>query len=141
MPGVDLCCGGKVIPVLPGYRARRGASILFATAGRKGRESVNPYNAQKEGIIMKRILATSLFLAVSSAAFAQAPEPVWRSPVGPGLGLGGTTPYTAEKNRQLREQDLAAWHAKHPKVATQPQADRPAVVSFDGRYKPKADVR
>jgi hypothetical protein len=72
---------------------------------------------------MKRLIATALLLAFSTAAFAQALEPLWRSPFTPAPSLGGISPMTAENNRKAREQDQAAWAARRSTTA---QSDRPA---------------
>jgi hypothetical protein len=71
---------------------------------------------------MKRTLATALLLTFSTAALAQAPEPLWRSPFTPAPSLSGVSPMTAESNRKAREQDQAAWAARRAATA---QSDRP----------------
>jgi hypothetical protein len=91
---------------------------------------------------MKRILATTLFLAFSTGALAQAPESPWRSPFTAAPSLSGVSPLNTEKNRQAREQDLAAWRAaRGNKVAARPDrtataatADRSRATAW--RYKP-----
>jgi len=86
---------------------------------------------------MKRILATTLFLAVSTAALAQAPESPWRSPFTAAPSLSGVSPLNTDKNRQVREQELAAWRAAHGnKVAARP--DRTATAATAELSRPAA---
>src|SRR5574341_1241963 len=61
---------------------------------------------------MKRIVASLLFLAFSTAAFSQAPENRWRSPFTSAPALGGVSPLDAERNHKAMEQDQAAWAAR-----------------------------
>jgi hypothetical protein len=76
---------------------------------------------------MKRLIATTFLLALGTAALAQAPESPWRSPFTAAPSLSGVSPLNAEKNRQVREQELAAWKAAHLRVAATP--DRPATAA------------
>jgi hypothetical protein len=61
---------------------------------------------------MKRIFASLLLVAFSTAAFAQAPESRWRSPFTSAPALGGVSPLDAERNRKAMEQDQATWAAR-----------------------------
>ncbi len=85
---------------------------------------------------MKRITATTFLLAVSTLAVAQAPESPWRSPFTAAPSLSGVSPLTAEKNRQIREQESAAWAAAHRKVSS--GQDRPATASKNDGSKSTA---
>jgi hypothetical protein len=79
---------------------------------------------------MKRIIATVFLLASTTAALAQAPEPVWRSPFTAAPSLSMTSPLSAEKNQKAREQDLAAWKAGHPASASaSKKEDRPVFLT------------
>ena len=72
---------------------------------------------------MKRILASLLVLAFSTAAFAQAPENRWRSPFTAAPSLGGVSPLDAERNHKAMEQDQATWASRRP-TATAVDTDR-----------------
>lgn len=72
---------------------------------------------------MKRIIASLLVVAFSTAAFAQAPENRWRSPFTAAPALGGVSPLDAERNHKAMEQDQAAWAARRP-AATVARSDR-----------------
>lgn len=67
---------------------------------------------------MKRIIASLLFLAFSTAAFAQAPENRWRSPFTAAPALGGVSPLDAERNHKAMERDQAAWAARRSATNT-----------------------
>lgn len=77
---------------------------------------------------MKNIVATVLVLSFATSAFAQAPEPRWRSPFTAAPSLGGVSPLDAERNHKAMEQDQAAWAARRQTNAvarsnTAPAAD------------------
>lgn len=77
---------------------------------------------------MKRIVATLLVLAFSTAAFAQAPENRWRSPFTAAPGQTGISPLDAERNHKAMEQDQGTWAARRP-AATASDTARPFVTS------------
>jgi hypothetical protein len=83
---------------------------------------------------MKRIVVAIVVLGFNGAAFAQALQAPWRSPFTVAPNLSGISPFTAERNRQIREQELAAWAARHQRVSSAPE--RPVRESTTGRLEP-----
>ncbi len=78
---------------------------------------------------MKRIVATLLVLAFSTAGFAQAPDNRWRSPFTPAPALGGVSPLDAERNHKAMVQDQDRWAARQPTVKATDTARAPASAS------------